>query len=325
MRDVVAWIVFVVVQIPFIPLAIFGIALSLYTQTIVSKRLGVSGTAANVAAERMLMDRFGLRADRASGQLLRTLPNVSMIGGWLILFPWYLRYKISGKNAGFPALSTSGKETVANMMPDRTVAIDRIIQKSSEQVEQFVSLGAGYDTRCYGSLKNSRLQFFELDQAATQRLKRVSLQKAGIDASHVHFVEVDFSVDNWIEGLRKSNYDPSKPALFLWEGVTLYLSEDAVRETLRAIKSVAAPGSILVSDFYARRFVTGEYSSRGHTITKAAGMSDEELGFGLDFSQDYAGVFASFLAGENLVAGDTYFMGAKTKKGVFMVVAEIKL
>ena len=112
---------------------------------------------------------------------------------------------------------------------DRTAAIDRIIQKSSDQVEQFVILGAGFDTRCYGSLKRSGLQFFELDQAATQRLKRVCLQKAGIDAAHVHFVEVDFVGDHWTEELRKAGYDPGKASLFLLEGVTTYLSEETAK------------------------------------------------------------------------------------------------
>jgi methyltransferase (TIGR00027 family) len=325
MRDIVAWIVFIVVQVLFIPLAIVGIALSTYAQFVVSKRLGVSGTAVKIASERLIMDRFGLREDRAAGQLLRALPNESVIGGWFILFPWYLRYKISGKNVAFPVLSASGKETVANLIADRTVAIDRIIQKSSCQVEQFVSLGAGYDTRCYGNLKSGRLQFFELDQAATQRLKRASLQKAGIDASHVHFIEVDFSSDNWAEELIKAGYAPSKTSIFLWEGVTMYLSEEAVRKTLRAIKSVAALGSIIVCDFNAKSFITGKYSRRGSAITKAANLSGERMGFGLDFSQDYAGTLASFLASENLVAGDTYFMGSQTKKGVFTAVAEIKL
>lgn len=325
MRVLAAWIVFIVVQIPFIPLALVGIALSLYAQVLMSKKLGISGTALNVAAERSIMDRFGLREDWASGQLLRALSNQSVLGGWLILFPWYLRYKISGKNAGYPALSAPGNETVAHIVADRTAVMDRIIEKSSDQVEQFVNLGAGYDTRCYGSLKSNRLQFYELDQAATQRFKRKSLQKAGINASYVHFVEVDFSTDNWVEELRKSGFDPGKTSIFLWEGVTLYLSEEAVRKTLRAIKSVAAPGSILVCDFHSRSFVTGKYSRRGRTIAKAASLSGEGLGFGLDFSQDDAGIFASFLASENLVAGDSYFMGSKTKKGTFMAVAEIKL
>lgn len=325
LRDLVAWIVFVIVQIPFIPLAVVGIVLSIYVQTVVSKKLGVSGTAANVAAERSLMDRFGLREDQAARQLSGALPNQSTLGGWLILLPWYLRYKISGKTAGFPALSAPGQETIAHQIADRTAAIDRMIQKSSDQVGQFVCLGAGFDTRCYGSLKSSPLQFFELDQAATQRLKRASLHKAGIEAGHVHFVEVDFSTGDWPEALRKAGYDPGRPALFLWEGVTLYLSEEAVRKTLRAVRSLAAPGSILVCDFYASRLVSAKHSSRGRAMAKAADLSGEGLSFGLDFSQDYAGTLAAFLASERLAAGDTCFMGANTPKGVFMVVAEIKL
>jgi O-methyltransferase involved in polyketide biosynthesis len=36
------------------------------------------------------------------------------------------------------------------------------------------------------------LKFFELDQPATQKLKVECLKKAGIDVSHVTFIQVDF-------------------------------------------------------------------------------------------------------------------------------------
>ena len=45
-------------------------------------------------------------------------------------------------------------------------------------MEQFVLLGAGYDTRAYGEVKRDGLAFFELDQAKTQRLKVASLRQA---------------------------------------------------------------------------------------------------------------------------------------------------
>ncbi|MBN1965825.1 MAG: hypothetical protein JW910_14330, partial [Anaerolineae bacterium] len=129
-RGIVAWIVFVCVQLLFIPLAIIGIVFSIYQQTAVSKRLGASGTALNIAAERSNMDRFGLREDRAAGQLLRALSDPLVLSGWLILFPWYLRYRISGKAGGYPALSAPGKETIGHMVPDRTVVIDRLIDQA---------------------------------------------------------------------------------------------------------------------------------------------------------------------------------------------------
>lgn len=85
---------------------------------------------------------------------------------------------------------------------------------------------------------------FELDQAKTQQLKRDLLQKAGIDTAHVTYIEVDFSTKQWYEKLEASGYDPTKKTLFLWEGVTLYLAEEDVRNTLREMKAHAAAGSV---------------------------------------------------------------------------------
>ena len=43
--------------------------------------------------------------------------------------------------------------------------------------------------------------------------------------------------------------------LFLWEGVTLYLSLTEVRQTMTLVKQKAAPGSILLADMYAERMI----------------------------------------------------------------------
>ena len=64
---------------------------------------------------------------------------------------------------------------------------------------------------------------FELDQPRVQELKRSNLGEAGIDASRVTFVPVDFGRDDAFEKLAASGYDPGRKTAFLWEGVTLYL------------------------------------------------------------------------------------------------------
>ena len=174
-------------------------------------------------------------------------------------------------------------------------------------------MGAGYDTRCYGDLKNKNLIFFELDHAKTQKLKIECLKKAGIETSHVTFVPVDFSTENWYEQLKNAGYDPVKKSIFLWEGVTHYLSESDVRKTLKEIKEHTAAGSILVADFYAQRMLA----------LKGIKATNELLNFGLDFSSDKENVLKSFLASKNVKLGDFYFMGHKTKKGAYGVVAEI--
>lgn len=290
-----------------------------------SKKLGVSSTAVEVINGRWSMDIFGIRKDTASVKLNQQLPNNSIMGMWLFLFPLYLQYKISGKNKFYPSIAKPGEEGIAQIILNRTIYFDNIIEKEKNNVEQFIVMGAGFDTRCYGDLTNSNLKFFELDQAKTQQLKRKYLKKAGIDTSHVNFVEVDFTKEHWYEKLEKAGYDPNKKSIFIWEGVTLYLSEKDVRNTLKEIKTNSASGSILVADFYALQLVKGEMYPGMKSSIKMLKITDEEFGFGIDFSSDYEASLKTFLESENTKLGEAYFMGYKTKKGTYMVVAEIKI
>ena len=79
----------------------------------------------------------------------------------------------------------------------------------------------------------------------------------------------------------------------------------------------------MASDLYAKSFVTGEYVPGGKIGILSLKITDEELGFGIDFSSDYENALNTFLESENTKAGDTYFMGSKTRKGTWVVVAEI--
>jgi methyltransferase (TIGR00027 family) len=188
-------------------------------------------------------------------------------------------------------------------------------------MEQFVVLGAGYDTRAYGLLKKEGLACFELDQGTTQKLKIASLETAGIDASHVTFVEVDFSKESAFEKLRASGYDPEKKTLFLWEGVTLYLNEVDVRKTLQDIRGHSGSGSVVVADFYGERMLNLGKGSLGKTLE----YTNEGFGFGLPFATDFEKTLQDFLESENLKQGELHFMGRSSAKGPFMVVAEIRV
>jgi hypothetical protein len=89
-----------------------------------------------------MMHFFGLREDSATDQLIKVLPNTSVLGLWLALFPLYLRYKISGTHALFPTIAESGEESIANIVFNRSIYFDNIINQSKDQVEQFVVMGA---------------------------------------------------------------------------------------------------------------------------------------------------------------------------------------
>lgn len=215
MIESIALLVFILTQVLSIPLVIIGGIIITYKQVIVSKKLGVSSTAISVISSRWLMDIFDLRKDTASVKLYRVLPNASVFGMWLIFFLAYLRYKISGKHRGFALIKEEGTEGMANAAITRTVHIDNLINDSKDTVEQFVVMGAGYDTRCYGNLTKSNLKFFELDQPATQRLKVTCLKKAGIDVFHITYIEVDFSKDDWLEKLKDAGFNPDKKTIYL--------------------------------------------------------------------------------------------------------------
>ncbi len=324
MRNLLALLIFIPLQILFIPLAIIGVMWVLYKQLIVSKNLGVSQTAIEILNGRWTMHIFGLRDDAAAAKLAAALPNTSTFGLWLALFPLYVYSRIRGAARWYPTIAEEGEEGFSNLVTNRTGYFDSIIDKAKSDAEQFVVMGAGFDTRTYNDLKQSGLKMFELDQAATQQLKRQALQKAGVDTTHVTYVESDFSKADWFSALTAAGYDASKRTIFLWEGVTLYLGETSVRNTLRLVKENAAEGSTIVADIYAKSFVTGEHFRSMKAALPTLDVTGEQLSFGLDMAENRQHALESFVTSEGLTVGDTYFMGHKAEKGAWMVVAELK-
>ena len=86
----------------------------------------------------------------------------------------------------------------------------------------------------------------------TQAEKRAALAAAGIDASHVSFVPVDFALEDWFVKLLSAGFDASAPTLFLWEGVTYYLTDEVIESTMRRIASCAC--ALIAYDVYYRWF-----------------------------------------------------------------------
>ena len=317
----ISLLLYIPLQIVFIPVAILGGLLVAYKQIVVSKRLGISQTAIEIINGRWTMHVFGMRDDDASARLAAVLPNTSLFGLWLCLFPLWVKFKISGKLSFYPRAPESGLETLADLIVARTLYFDRIIERVIEQVEQFVVMGAGYDMRAYGSLQREGVAFFELDQVKVQQHKRASLESASIPSGHVSFVSIDFDKESVFERLIESGYDPTKKTLFLWEGVTLYLSEANVRKTMQDVRNKAAVGSVLLADIYADRMVA---TAKSGAAKKVLDYTDEGLDFSLNLTTDCEAELLKFVNSESMSVGETFFMGRKHKKGPFAVVVEMK-
>jgi methyltransferase (TIGR00027 family) len=141
---------------------------------------------------------------------------------------------------------------LSNTMLARTKFVDEHLKRALDNgAEQVVILGAGFDTRAYrfAELLGGR-RVFEVDYGPTQEIKRRRVAAAiGGIRENVVFAEIDFKHETLGEVLERAGYQRSRKTFFVWEGVSMYIAEDAVRGTLKTIASSAAPGSTLVMDF----------------------------------------------------------------------------
>jgi methyltransferase (TIGR00027 family) len=128
------------------------------------------------------------------------------------------------------------------------LAADEWAAAAQRGVRQCVILGAGLDTSAYREPQPPG-RVFEVDLPATQAWKQARLREAGIALPpSLSFVPVDFETVTLAEGLGDAGFDLSAPAFFSWLGVTMYLDEAAVVETLRFIAGCGR-GSTLLFDY----------------------------------------------------------------------------
>jgi methyltransferase (TIGR00027 family) len=124
---------------------------------------------------------------------------------------------------------------------------DRLADRVRDGFTQYAILGAGLDSFAYRS--ELAVRVFEVDHPATQQWKRGLLSAAGITIpEQVTFVPVDFEADSLADRLVHSGFDPARPALVAWLGVTMYLTAEAIGRTLSVIGGLA-PGTELVADY----------------------------------------------------------------------------
>ena len=155
------------------------------------------------------------------------------------------------KSAGMRRLTVQQTDAVAKgiygIQVCRTRAIDDDARAAlATGIGQVALLGAGYDTRPYRLPEMAQVKVFEVDLPAVQADKKKKLAGAlGTLPSNVTFLPLDFDTQSLEAAFAGSPYNPKQPALFIWEGVSQYLSETAVRRTLDFVGH-AARGSRIV-------------------------------------------------------------------------------
>jgi methyltransferase (TIGR00027 family) len=124
---------------------------------------------------------------------------------------------------------------------------DKVDEAVADRIHQYVLLGAGLDSFVYRRRDlHDKLRVFEVDHPETQEWKRRRLAELGIDTPpNLVFAPVNFETDTLGDGLSSANFDFDSPAIFSWIGVTMYLTRDAIEETLTTIGG-ACSGTRLV-------------------------------------------------------------------------------
>ncbi len=211
----------------------------------------------------------------------------------------------------------------------RTRYIDDYLQACLDDgIEQLVILGAGFDSRAYRfpSLPG-HVRVFEVDHPATQRAKLVRLEKIfGAVPSHVTYVPIDFERAALGEQLRACGYDERLKTLFIWEGVTMYLTPEAVDSTLDFVARHSGAGSSIIFDYVYAGVIRGTVK-RGEmsSMQRHARWTGEAMRFGVEEGA-ITGLLTKrgFRRVENADHGvfkRLYFTGANAKRKVAPVYA----
>ncbi|MBN1188367.1 MAG: SAM-dependent methyltransferase [Dehalococcoidales bacterium] len=171
----------------------------------------------------------------------------------------------------------------------RTRYFDAVFVEALENsFDQIVIFGAGFDSRTlrFNSL-NKGTRVFELDAPATQRDKvKVYLAKKLVCPENLVFVPLDFNRESLPEKIAQAGFAPGRKTLFLLEGITMYLSKEAVENTFRFISEAASSGSLVVFDYIHAAVLRREHGYYGERkIYDTVARVGEEWTFAFDESE----------------------------------------
>lgn len=248
-----------------------------------------------------LFERFrqegALRPDRiATGLLFVTAVRLTEMSrppakrvlddpfGRRFLPPLYRALLLPGLRQALVALTEQRLSGMVGMLLCRSRFIDDALRDALDAgCRQVVNLGAGFDTRAFRIPGIAQAQVFELDRAAPLAWKAARLQQVlGAPPAHVHFVPIDFDTQDLHAELERAGFVPDRETFFIWEGVTQYITAEAVDRAL-AFVAGQAPGSQIAFTYVKRSVVEGtERTADEQRLAEELQKSGAPLTFGID-------------------------------------------
>ena len=135
---------------------------------------------------------------------------------------------------------------------------DQLVNAVPKGVDAVVIPGAGYDTRAYRLPELAGIPVCEVDLPGNIDRKAKAVRRCfGRVPPDVTLLPVDFETDDLADCLAHKGFDRGMRTFYIWEAVTQYLTEPAVRKTMEHLAG-AAPGSGLAFTFVRRDFLDGQ-------------------------------------------------------------------
>ena len=225
---------------------------------------------------------------------------------------------------------------LANWIVSRHRWIDERLERAlAGPIEQVLILGAGYDTRAYRfAPRLAGRRVYEVDHPATARRKArlVEANRDRLPPAAVVRVEIDFERETLSERLDAAGFATGAPTFVVWEGVSMYLTREAVKSALRAARDVVGLDSELTADFWflvdtggirasLERIAANLMAIVGEPLTFAIHPEDvggllERAGWRLETLADGAEVRARVLGDRRPMQPGIYVLTARPLPGV---------
>ena len=134
---------------------------------------------------------------------------------------------------------------------------DALVAALKDGAAQVVSFGAGFDTRAYRIPGVEKARFFELDLPEPQGYKKSRIEKYfGALPEHVTYLPIDFDRQDLAAEMAAAGFQAGVKSFYIWEGVTQYITAEAVDATLAVVRQ-SGPGSRIAFTYIHEGIIDG--------------------------------------------------------------------
>lgn len=179
--------------------------------------------------------------------------------------------------------------TIQNKIPGafssglaRTKYIDDLLQSTIlGGVTQVFILGAGFDTRALRLDFLKSVSVIEIDHPNTSNFKIGTFKKRiGKPLENITYCQIDFNKQSLDELAIQYHFDFTKPTALIWEGVTNYLTAEAVSNTFAFISKFPKGSSIIFTYVHQEILTNPSSFLGGEKLLKDLEKLEEHWTFG---------------------------------------------